>query len=68
MPDPATLVWGMLFGAFGIGYFIYGRRQSMIVPLVCGIVLMVYPWFVPGTLWTILVGVVLMAAPYFVRY
>lgn len=68
MPAPATLLWGMLFGAIGVGYFVYGKRQAMIVPLVCGIGLVVYPWFVSGTLWTVLVGVVLMAVPYFVRY
>jgi hypothetical protein len=68
MPSTATLIWGMLFGAVGAGYFIYGKRQAMIVPLVCGIALAVYPWFVSGTLWTIIVGVVLMAIPYFIRH
>ncbi len=64
----ASLVWGMLFGAIGVGYFIYGKKQSMIVPLACGIALMVYPWFVSGAWPTVIVGVVLMAVPYFVRY
>ncbi len=68
MPTPATLALGIVFGAIGVGYFIYGKKQSMIVPLVCGIALMVYPWFVRGTLLTVIVGIVLMAVPYFVRY
>ncbi len=68
MPSPATLLWGMLFGAIGVGYFVYGKRQAMIMPLVCGIALMVYPWFVSGALLTVIVGAVLMAIPYFVRY
>lgn len=68
MLGTATLIWGMLFGAIGVGYFMYGKRQAMIMPLVCGIALMVYPWFVSGTLLTVLVGVVLMAVPYFLRY
>lgn len=68
MPSPATLLWGMLFGAIGAGYFIYGKRQAMIVPLVCGIALVVYPWFVSGALPTVAIGIVLMAVPYFVRY
>lgn len=68
MPSPATLMWGMLFGAIGVGYFIYGKRQAMMVPLVCGIALIVYPWFVSGALLTVAVGVALMAVPYFVRY
>lgn len=68
MPSPATLLWGMLFGAIGVGYFIYGKRQAMIVPLVCGIALVVYPWFVSGALLTIIVGAILMVIPYFVRH
>jgi hypothetical protein len=68
MPSPATLMWGMLFGAIGVGYFIYGKRQAMIMPLVCGVALMVYPWFVSGAWWTLIVGIVLMAVPYFVRH
>jgi predicted phage tail protein len=68
MPSPATLLWGMLFGAIGVGYFIYGKKQAMIVPLVCGVVLMVYPWFVSGAWLTVIVGIALMAVPYFVRY
>lgn len=68
MPSPATLFWGMLFGAIGVGYFIYGKRQAMMVPLVCGIALIVYPWFVSGAFLTVAVGVALMAVPYFVRY
>lgn len=68
MPAPATLLWSTLFGAIGVGYFIYGKRQSMIVPLVCGVALVVYPWFVHGVLLTVIVGIVLMAVPYFVRY
>jgi hypothetical protein len=68
MPGTATLIWGMLFGAIGVGYFVYGKRQAMIVPLVCGIGLMVYPWFVSGALLTVVVGIVLMVVPYFLRY
>lgn len=68
MPSPATLLWGILFGAIGVGYFIYGKRQAMLTPLLCGIALIVYPWFVSSALWLVIAGIVLMAIPYFVRY
>jgi hypothetical protein len=68
MPTPAALFWGMLFGAIGVGFFMYGKRQSMMVPLGCGIALMLYPWFVTNTLLLILIGAALMVIPYFVRY
>jgi hypothetical protein len=35
--------------------------------MVCGIMLMVYPYFVGSTFAMIAIGVVLMAIPYFVR-
>ena len=68
MPTPATLLWGMLFGAIGVGFFIYGKRQAMIMPLVCGIALIVYPWFVSGALPTLVIGLALVALPFVLRF
>jgi hypothetical protein len=64
----ASLLWGLLFGSIGVGFFIYGKRQQMIVPLVCGLALMVYPYFVGATLLLLLIGVALMGVPYFLRF
>ncbi|HEV2679774.1 MAG TPA: hypothetical protein VGV14_04680 [Rhodanobacter sp.] len=63
----STLLWGMLFGSIGFGFFLYGRKQRTIVPLTCGLALMVFPYFVSSTALLILIGVLLMAIPYFVR-
>ena len=63
----AELVWGMLFGAIGLGYFVYGKKQAAVLPLLCGIGLMIFPYFVSGTWWTLLVGGVLMAVPWIWR-
>lgn len=65
--DIGALLWGLLFSSIGLGYFIYGKRQQAPVPLVCGIVLMVYPYFVSGAWTLVLIGAGLMAIPYFVR-
>lgn len=65
--NASTLWWGLLFGSIGLGYFIYGKKQQAIVPLVCGVALMAFPYFVSGTAWLIVVGVVLLAIPRFVR-
>ena len=64
----ATLLWGLLFGSIGVGFFIYGKRQSMVVPLVCGLALMVYPYFVANAWLLLLIGIALMAVPYFLRF
>ena len=63
----AGLFWGLIFGSLGAGYFIYGKKQGAIVPLVCGIVLCIFPYFVANTLLLVLIGVVVAAIPYFVR-
>jgi hypothetical protein len=65
--NPAILMWSLLFGAFGLGYFMYGRRQRSPVPFVTGIALMVFPYFVANVYVLVLVGVGLIAAPYFIR-
>lgn len=65
--NASTLWCGLLFGSIGLGFFIYGRKQRAIVPLVCGLALMAFPYFVSGTVLLVLVGAVLMAIPYFVR-
>ena len=67
MDSPASLIWQLLFSAAGAGYFIYGRKQRATVPLVCGLVLMVFPYFVSSTLLLVILGVVLMVLPYFVK-
>ncbi len=63
----STLLWGVLFGSIGLGFFVYGRKQRAIVPLVCGVALMVFPYFVSGTAWLVVTGMALMAIPYFLR-
>jgi len=62
-----SLFLGLLFGSIGLGFFIYGRKQRTVVPLLCGIVLMVVPYFISSTLLLFLVGSVLVAVPYLVR-
>jgi hypothetical protein len=63
----AVLLWGLLFGSIGLGYFIYGKKQRAVVPLVCGLGLMIFPYFVPNTMLLVGVGAVLIAIPYFLR-
>ena len=40
---------GVIFSSIGLGYFMYGKKQKMTVPLVCGLVLMIYPYFIEST-------------------
>jgi hypothetical protein len=65
--DTSSLLWGLLFGSIGLGFLIYGRKQRAVVPLVCGLALMIFPYVVSNTILLITIGVVLIALPYFFR-
>ena len=68
MNDTITFIVYILFGAIGLGYFVYGKRQSKVVPLICGAGLIVYPYFVTNTVLLFVIGVVFLGLPYFIRY
>jgi hypothetical protein len=63
----ATLLWGLWFSSIGLGFFLYGKKQRAVVPLVCGLALMVYPYFIANVAVLIGVGIVLTAVPYFFK-
>jgi len=65
--DSQSIIWGVIFGSIGLGYFVYGKKQSSLVPLVCGLGLMAFPYFVSNTVVLVIVGVLLSAIPYFIR-
>ena len=61
------LFWGLLFGSVGLGFFVYGKKQKAVVPMVCGLVLMIFPYFIANTILLVAIGVALIALPYFMR-
>jgi predicted membrane protein len=65
--NAGVLLWGLLFSSIGLGFFLYGRKQRAVVPLVCGLVLMIYPYFVPNVIALVAIGVTLTAVPYFFK-
>ena len=60
------IAW-MIFGAVGFVAFVYGKKMGSFKPMVIGLVLMVYPYFVTQTLWLYTVGVGLCVGLYFWR-
>ena len=65
--NAGVLLWGLLFSSIGLGFFLYGKKQRAVVPLVCGLVLMIYPYFIPNVVALVAIGVVLIAVPYFFK-
>jgi hypothetical protein len=58
MPTPGMLALNLLLGVFGLAYFVYGKKNGAIVPLVGGVDLMIY--FISGLFPLILVGLILL--------
>ncbi len=67
MPEPMTLFLAILFGSIGLGFFLYGKKQGRPIPLICGIVLMVYPYFVSNHIAVVGIGVGVIVISYLFR-
>jgi hypothetical protein len=67
MESESMIIWALLFGSIGLGYFVYGRRQAKLPPKYCGVALMVFPYFVSDVSWLVGIGVALIGLPYFLR-
>ena len=64
----AQLFFSVLAGAVGFGYIVYGRRQAKLVPVVSGLLLCGYSYFIESWVWLSIVGAVLLAAPFFIDF
>ncbi|HYY14220.1 MAG TPA: hypothetical protein VE758_07295 [Chthoniobacterales bacterium] len=53
----ANLFAGLIFGSIGFVAFVYGKRMHLWTPMLCGIALMIYPYFVNNALALWLIGV-----------
>jgi hypothetical protein len=67
MDSTAVLLWGLLFGSIGFGFFIYGKKKKSVMPLITGIALCVVPYFIANVYVLVIVGMILMAIPFIVR-
>ncbi|MBU1105519.1 MAG: hypothetical protein KKB51_02530 [Candidatus Riflebacteria bacterium] len=62
--DGTSLMLGILWGAIGTGFFIYGKKQSKAGYLICGIGLCLFPIFVTNLLYNTILGIILTIAPF----
>jgi hypothetical protein len=63
-----SLFLGIVAGAVGMAYIVYGRRQAKFSAVIAGVLLCAYPYFVDSALWTVVVGAVLVAAPFVIDF
>jgi len=66
--DTGSLVASFMIGIVGLALFIYGKKQQRFAHLGVGMLLMVYPYFVPGVALMVAIGVALVAALSFVSW
>ncbi len=57
----------IIFGLIGFAAFLYGKKSKSFRPMLIGLALMMYPYFISGTFFLYLVGIALTAALYFWR-
>jgi hypothetical protein len=67
LPSASNLFAGILFGAIGLAAFLYGKKALSWKPMVIGVVLMVYPYFIDTTWLLYLIGVALSASLFIFR-
>ena len=67
MYSTSQLFLAMIFGAIGLGFLAYGKKQRAVVPLLVGIVLLIFPYFVANVYILAAIGTALVVLPYFVR-
>ena len=63
----ANLIGGCVFGSIGFVAFLYGKRMNLWRPMLIGIALMVYPYFISNDIALYAAGVVGSASLWFMR-
>jgi hypothetical protein len=58
--DASSLLAGLLVSSIGFVLLSYGKKMSRPPQLIAGLLLLVYPYFVPGVLLTLLIAAVLL--------
>jgi hypothetical protein len=63
-----NFVIGIITGALGVAYIVYGKRQTKFVPVIAGVLLCTYSYFVDSWVWLCVVGALLLAAPFVIDF
>ncbi len=66
--DPLEILIGFVFSAIGLIIFRKGRQRTRTPWIMSGILLMIYPYFTTGALYSFLVGAVLCGYAYYTRW
>jgi hypothetical protein len=67
MPSPENLLGSIIFGGIGMAAFVYGKKSASLKPVLIGIALMIFPYFVPQTWLLYLIGSILTGSLFVFR-
>jgi len=56
--DANSLLASLLVSSIGLVLFMYGKKMARVPQLAMGMVLMVFPYFVSGAIWILVIGAV----------
>ncbi|MDX2452096.1 hypothetical protein [Desulfosarcina sp.] len=65
--NTSTLMWGVIFGSIGLGFFVYGKKQKVIIPFISGIGLMIIPYFISNVFILVTTGILFVGFPFFIK-
>jgi hypothetical protein len=67
MGDPTSLIIGLIFGSIGLGYCIYGKKQSNLVVFLAGLFLMGLPYAIDNNVALIILSLIIMVLPKYIK-
>lgn len=66
--DPYQLLAGFIFSTIGLGAWYYGKKLERWKPMVIGMAMMIYPYFIYNRIAVWMVGIVLTVLLWFNHY
>lgn len=62
--DAWSILASLIFSMVGLVYLKQGKTDGDVTKMVCGAALLVFPYFIGGALWIVLLGAALTALPF----
>ena len=67
LPPPSELFVNLMLGFLGMGYVVYARKTGHTLALACGVLMMVFPYFIAGVWPQLAIGSLLALLPWLLR-
>jgi hypothetical protein len=65
--DTTSITISVFAGIFGCAYFVYGKKQQKLIPLLSGVGLCVVPYFIESNMMLIGACIAMLIAPFLIK-